>query len=143
MKYLFILYLLLSVSSCAVDKQLYFKSYEQNNSKVIIKEIERGTNYTLLEVDIIGGSAVGGSLVIVAAAVEIGTDLQKTHFTLINEYREGKLTYYKVFFTSDVNDDPSKVFPNEMSQKKIKQHRKNGYLSIETFSYIFKVAKSN
>jgi len=143
MKYLFILYLLLSVSSCAADKPLYFKSYEQNNSTAIIKEIERGTNYTLLEVDITGGSAVGGSLVIVEAAVEIGTDLQKTHFTLINEYKKGKFTYYKVFFTSDVSDDPSKVFPNKISEKKLKKHRENGYISIETFSYIFSSLKSS
>ena len=74
---------------------------------------------------------------VIAAAVEIGTELQKTHFTLIKEYQKEKLYYYKIFFTSDINEDPSIVFPNEMSQEKINTHRKIGYLSIKSYTSLF------
>ncbi len=60
--------------------------------------------------------------------------VSKTHFMLIKEYRKEKLHYYKVFFTSDIEEDPSKAFPNEMNQEKIDSHSKIGYFSIATFS---------
>jgi hypothetical protein len=111
--------------------------------KTTIQEIERGSNYTILEVDIINGDAQGGPFSIIAAAVEIGTELQKTHFALINEYQKEKLYYYKIFFTSDTNEDPSIIFPNEMSQEKLDVYRDIGYLSIDTYRSFFNAGKSN
>jgi len=143
MKYLVFLLLLLSVNLGAKESKLYYKAYDQKGFKTTIQEIERGPNYSILEVDIINTDAQGGPFSIIAAAVKIGTDLEKTHFTLIKEYRNEKLYYYKIFFTSDISEDPSKAFPNEMSQDKLDKHREIGYLSIATYSAFSKGVKSN
>jgi len=143
MKHLILLLLILSTDLYAEENKHYYKAYDQTGFKTTIQEIERGTNYTILEVDIIDTDAQGGPFSIIAAAVKIGTDLQKTHFTLIKEYKKEKLYYYKIFFTSDISEDPSKVFPNEMNQEKLDKHSKIGYLSIATYSSFSKGVKSN
>ncbi len=143
MKHLLFLFLMLSANLYADDNKFYYKSYDKKGFKTAIQEIERGSNYSILEVDIIETDAQGGPFSIIAAAVEIGTDLQKTHFTIIKEYKKEKLYYYKIFFTSDINEDPSKVFPNEMSQDKLNKHSKIGYLSIATYSAFFNGEKPN
>ena len=143
MKYITFLLLLLSVNLSATESKQYYKAYDQKGFKTTIQEIERGTNYSILEVDIIDTDAQGGPFSIIAAAVEIGNELQKSHFTVIKEYRKEKLHYYKIFFTSDTNEDPSVIFPNEMSQEKLDVHRDIGYLSIATYSSFFNAGKSN
>ena len=143
MKYLIFFLLLLSVNLSAIESKHYYKAYDQKGFKTTIQEIERGANYTILEVDIINTDAQSGPFSIIAAAVKIGTDLRKTHFTVIKEYEKEKLYYYKIFFTSDINEDPAKAFPNEMSQDKLDKHSEIGYLSIATYSEFFKGVKSN
>lgn len=137
MKYIFVLVLFLTVNLSAKENKLYYKSYDQKGFKSIIQEIERGSNFTILEVDIIDTDAQGGPFSIIAAAVAIGTALQKTHFTFIKEYKQDKLYYYKIFFTSDINEDPSLIFPHEMSQEKQSKHSQLGYLSIDTYKSFF------
>jgi hypothetical protein len=136
-KFIVFLTLLLSVNISVAENKLYFKSYTKNNPKGTVQEIERGINHTLLEVDITDGSPVASAMVIIAAAIEIGTDLQKTHFITINEYKKGEFNYYKIFFTSDINENPSTVFPTEMSKEKLDIYNKKGYLSIETYRMLF------
>jgi hypothetical protein len=144
MKYLIFFLLLLSVNLSAIESKDYYKAYDQKGFKTTIQEeIERGANYTILEVDIINTDAQSGPFSIIAAAVKIGTDLRKTHFTVIKEYEKEKRYYYKIFFTSDINEDPAKAFPNEMSQDKLDKHSEIGYLSIATYSEFFKGVKSN
>ena len=143
MKRLIFLFLLVSMNISATESKYYYKAYDQKGFKATIQEIERGVNYSILEVDIINTDAQGGPFSIIAAAVEIGTDLGKTHFTLLKEFRKEKLYYYKIFFTSDINEDPSKTFPNEISQDKLDTHRKIGYLSIATYDAFSKGVKSN
>lgn len=117
--------------SAKVD-ELYYKAYDQKGFKMTIEEIERGSNFSILEVDIIDTDAQG-AFSIIAAATSIGTELEKSHFTVIKEYKKGKLYYYKMFFTSDISKDPSLVFPNEMSEERLNTHKEIGYLSIEDF----------
>jgi hypothetical protein len=136
-KFIIFLTFLLSVNISVAEDNLYFKSYTKKNPKGTVQEIERGINYSLLEVDITDGSPVASAMVIIAAAVDIGTDLQKTHFISINEYKKGKFNYYKIFFTSDIKENPSKVFPNAMSKDKLDIYNKKGYLSIETYRMLF------
>ena len=143
MKYLIFFLLLLSVNLNATESKLYYKAYDQKGFKTTIQEIERGTNYSILEVDIINTDAQGGPFSIIAAAVAIGTELQKSHFTVIKEYRNEKLYYYKIFFTSNTNEDPALLFPNEMSQEDLKIHSEVGYLSVDTYKALFTVEKSN
>lgn len=143
MKYLLFLLLLLSVNLSATENKHYYKAYDQKGFKTTIQEIERGANYSILEVDIVDTDAQGGPFSIIAAAVTIGTELQKSHFTVIKEYRKGKLYYYKIFFTSDIHEDPSLIFPNEMNQEKLKIHSEIGYLSVDTYKNLFSGAKAN
>lgn len=116
----------------AKGDELYYKAYDQKGFKMTIEEIERGSNFSILEVDIIDTDAQG-AFSIIAAATSIGTELEKSHFTVIKEYKKGKLYYYKMFFTSDISKDPSLVFPNEMSEERLNTHKEVGYLSIEDF----------
>jgi len=116
----------------AIGDELYYKAYDQKGFKMTIEEIERGSNFSILEVDIIDTDAQG-AFSIIAAATSIGTELEKSHFTVIKEYKKGKLYYYKMFFTSDISKDPSLVFPNEMSEERLNTHKEIGYLSIEDF----------
>ena len=132
MKYLITLVLFLSMNLSAKVDELYYKAYDQKGFKMTIEEIERGSNFSILEVDIIDTDAQG-AFSIIAAATSIGTELEKSHFTVIKEYKKGKLYYYKMFFTSDISKDPSLVFPNEMSEERLNTHKKIGYLSIEDF----------
>lgn len=141
MKYLILLFLIISVNISAKDDEFYNKKYVQKGFKSTIQEIERGSNYTILEVDVTKTDAQGGPFSIVAAAVAIGSELQKTHFTLIKEYRENEFYYYKIFFTSDVNEDPLLAFPNEMSREKFDIHSEIGYLSIDTYKTLFENEK--
>ena len=82
----------------AIGDELYYKAYDQKGFKMTIEEIERGSNFSILEVDIIDTDAQG-AFSIIAAATSIGTELEKSHFTVIKEYKKGKLYYYKMFFT--------------------------------------------
>jgi len=132
MKYLITLVLFLSMNLSAKVDELYYKAYDQKGFKMTIEEIERGSNFSILEVDIIDTDAQG-AFSIIAAATSIGTELEKSHFTVIKEYKKGKLYYYKMFFTSDISKDPSLVFPNEMSEERLNTHKEIGYLSIEDF----------
>ncbi|MCF7518443.1 MULTISPECIES: hypothetical protein [Pseudoalteromonas] len=132
MKYLITLVLFLSMNLSAKGDELYYKAYDQKGFKMTIEEIERGSNFSILEVDIIDTDAQG-AFSIIAAATSIGTELEKSHFTVIKEYKKGKLYYYKMFFTSDISKDPSLVFPNEMSEERLNTHKEIGYLSIEDF----------
>ncbi len=132
MKYLITLVLFLSMNLSAIGDELYYKAYDQKGFKMTIEEIERGSNFSILEVDIIDTDAQG-AFSIIAAATSIGTELEKSHFTVIKEYKKGKLYYYKMFFTSDISKDPSLVFPNEMSEERLNTHKEIGYLSIEDF----------
>jgi hypothetical protein len=116
----------------AKGDELYYKAYDQKGFKMTIEEIERGSNFSILEVDIMDTDAQG-AFSIIAAATSIGTELEKSHFTVIKEYKKGKLYYYKMFFTSDISKDPSLVFPNEMSEERLNTHKEIGYLSIEDF----------
>lgn len=116
----------------AIGDELYYKAYDQKGFKMTIEEIERGSNFSILEVDIIDTDAQG-AFSIIAAATSIGTELEKSHFTVIKEYKKGKLYYYKMFFTSDISKDPTLVFPNEMSEERLNTHKEIGYLSIEDF----------
>lgn len=133
MKHLMFLLLLLSVNIFAKESPNYYKAYDEKGFKTTIQEIDRGINYSILEVDIIDSDAQGGPFSIIAAAVAIGTELQHSHFTLLKEYKKGKLNYYKLFFTSNTEEDPTLAFPNEMNQEKIKRHSEIGYLSIENY----------
>lgn len=132
MKYLITLVLFLSMNLSAIGDELYYKAYDQKGFKMTIEEIERGSNFSILEVDIIDTDAQG-AFSIIAAATSIGTELEKSHFTVIKEYKKGKLYYYKMFFTSDISKDPTLVFPNEMSEERLNTHKEIGYLSIEDF----------
>ena len=132
MKYLITLVLFLSMNLSAKGDELYYKAYDQKGFKMTIEEIERGSNFSILEVDIIDTDAQG-AFSIIAAATSIGTELEKSHFTVIKEYKKGKLYYYKMFFTSDISKDPTLVFPNEMSEERLNTHKEIGYLSIEDF----------
>ena len=143
MKYFIILVLFLSVNHSAKSSELYYKAYGGKGFKTTIQEIERGSNFTVLEVDIIDTDAQGGPFSIIAACVAIGTELKKSHFTVIKEYNKDKYYYYKIFFTSDVHEDPSLAFPNEMSQEKLTKHKETGYLSIDTYKSLFSSKKSN
>ena len=132
MKYLITLVLFLSMNLSAKGDELYYKAYDQKGFKMTIEEIERGSNFSILEVDIIDTDAQG-AFSIIAAATSIGTELEKSHFTVIKEYKKGKLYYYKMFFTSDISKDPSLVFHNEMSEERLNTNKEIGYLSIEDF----------
>ena len=142
MKYLAMVVFFLSVNISAKENGLYYKGYDQKGFKTTIQEIERGQDFTVLEVNIIDGDAQGGPFSIIAAAVEIGTELQKSHFTVVKEYKKEKLYYYKIFFTSNTNEDPSLIFPNEMNQEKLNLHREVGYLSVERYKALFNGEKS-
>ena len=132
MKYLITLVLFLSMNLSAKGDELYYKAYDQKGFKMTIEEIERGSNFSILEVDIIDTDAQG-AFSIIAAATSIGTELEKSHFTVLKEYKKGKLYYYKMFFTSDISKDPSLVFHNEMSEERLNTNKEIGYLSIEDF----------
>lgn len=137
MKYLNLLILCLLMSASAVGSNYYFKVYDQKGFKATIQEIDRGANFSILQVNMVKGDAQGGPFSIVAAAASIGSELKKSHFTMISEFQKGEFYYYKIFFTSDTSEDPSLVFPNEMNQNKIDLHNEIGYLSVETYRKLF------
>jgi len=138
MKYSFLLLLLLSACLNATKHELYYKAYNEIGFKTTIQEIERGVNYSILEVDIIESDAQG-SFTIATAAVEIGTELKKSHFALIDEYEKENIVYYKIFFTSDTTEDLSMVLPHDVNKKKLKRLNETDYASIDEFKVLFEL----
>ena len=111
--------------------QLYSAVYDEPGFKMTLQEVGRTKNTSFLKLDIADSDAQGG-LTIFKAACAIGNDLEKTHFTVL--YSEPLI---KIFFTSNVNDDPMKIFTNEIPEKVQKQFNKNGYFELKTICKVF------
>lgn len=140
MKLINILFLLSFCSLAYGQEEIHYysSSYDEPGFKATIKEIERGSNYSILEMEVIESDAQG-AFTLFRAAVYIGKQLGKSYFTFISEKKKGKNSYLKIYFTDDTSTDPSKIFPNEMSKQKIKQFKKNGYASVERYDSLFKL----
>ncbi|MBE1299374.1 MAG: hypothetical protein GJ680_05640 [Alteromonadaceae bacterium] len=118
-------------------EQLYYREHAEKGFEATVKEVERGSNYSILEVTVIDPDPQGGPFAIIAAAASIGSTLNESHFTFIrNDNNEDKL-HVKVFFTSDTSLDPSTVFPNEMNQQQLALHKKSGYMSVDLYNRFF------
>lgn len=136
-KIIFILFFYVATAQAGENDKFYIKKYDEPGFKLIIKEIERQDNFSILQVKSEKSDAQGGPFSIIRAAVFIGKQLKQTHFTVIKEYRKGKEYFFKIFFTSDTSVDPNIVFPCEMSEENILKFKSMGYLAIERYEKLF------
>lgn len=129
--------LVMLFTCCINAEELYYKEHAEKGFEATVKELERGSNYSILEVTVIDPDPQGGPFAIIAAAASIGSTLNESHFTFIrNDSNEDKL-HVKVFFTSDTTVNPATVFPDEMNEEQLALHNKSGYLSVDLYTRFF------
>lgn len=142
MKNFVILFILLFGHMHAFGQELYYKSYDEPGFIWTIKEIERGSNFSLLEISITDSDAQG-AFAIIAAAIEIGESLGKSHFMLAQEYKVEDLYYNKIFFPSGPTVDPKDAFLETLDDKIYKRFKDIGYFEIENYKRIFNLKGKN
>ena len=113
------------------ETQLYSASYDEPGFKMTLQEVRRTENTSLLKLDVVDPDAQGGFTIFKAACV-IGNDLKKSHFIVISWE-----PLVKIFFTSNIKDDPIEIFKNEISQEVQAKFNETGYFQLSTICKIF------
>ena len=128
---LLLLILIIPQVSSYAESKLYSASYDEPGFKVTLQEVRRTENTSFLKLDVVDPDAQGGFTIFKAACV-IGEELEKSHFTVISWE-----PLVKLFFTSNVNDDPMEIFTDEMSPGVQKKFNEGGYFQLKTMCKIF------
>ena len=126
-----LLFLIIPHISRYAESQLYSATYDEPGFKMTLQEVRRTENTSFLKLDVLAPDAQGGFTIFKAACV-IGDDLEKSHFTVISWE-----PLIKLFFTSNVTDDPMEIFSNEMSQEVQAKFNKSGYFQLKTMCKVF------
>ena len=123
--------LIIAFISCSAEAELYSAEYDEPGFKMTLHELRRSENTSTLKIDVIDSDAQGGFTIFKAACV-IGKELGKSHFAFI--FMEPLI---KIFFTSDVSDDPRILFEDEMSERSRVKFSEIGYFELTKMCRIY------
>ncbi|PCJ15851.1 MAG: hypothetical protein COB04_12365 [Gammaproteobacteria bacterium] len=125
--------LVIAFISFDVNAELYSAVYDEPGFKMTLNEIRRSETTSTLKLDVIKPDAQGGFTLIKAACV-IGKELRKSHFTFISEE-----PLIKIYFTSDISDDPMIILKREKSKFDRKYFSEKRYFEISKICRIFPI----